>query len=211
VESTSPAGFLYQAGYLTLRKIGKDKLVRDYPNFEVYSALSQIFVQLQFSEEHKAREMFDNVRDAFRAKGIPALVKEINMWYGALCQKAHQQADERGFGEAFYQSHLRALFLASGIYVEQEKPNSHGFVDIVAKLDEVVMVIELKHARESKDVQKMARVGMDQIHKRDYSNAYSAPVLLALAVDGGKREIGAWLCEDCAPEEDEDDGNGIKP
>ncbi|MDR2577417.1 MAG: AAA family ATPase, partial [Chitinispirillales bacterium] len=42
IESTPPEGFLYQAGYLTLREGGDDYFLLDYPNTEVLDSMSEL-------------------------------------------------------------------------------------------------------------------------------------------------------------------------
>ncbi|MDR1039933.1 MAG: ATP-binding protein [Deltaproteobacteria bacterium] len=45
IDKTSPAGFLYQAGYLTLRATSDNQYTLDYPNSEVRSAFSTLFLE----------------------------------------------------------------------------------------------------------------------------------------------------------------------
>ncbi|MDR1040136.1 MAG: PD-(D/E)XK nuclease domain-containing protein [Deltaproteobacteria bacterium] len=65
IDATSPEGFLYQAGYLTLRSKGGDLFNLDYPNFEVRSAISTLFLE--------------NLALAFSWAGISAAGKELNL------------------------------------------------------------------------------------------------------------------------------------
>jgi hypothetical protein len=61
-----PKGFLYQAGYLTLRKDSRGTCTLDYPNFEVRSALSALFMDNLCSSE----DIGDEVRSEL--DGYPA-------------------------------------------------------------------------------------------------------------------------------------------
>jgi hypothetical protein len=45
IDATSPAGFLYQSGYLTLRATENGVYRLDYPNSEVREAVSKLFLQ----------------------------------------------------------------------------------------------------------------------------------------------------------------------
>ncbi|MDR1040223.1 MAG: ATP-binding protein [Deltaproteobacteria bacterium] len=45
IDSTRPEGFLYQSGYLTLREQTDTSFTLDYPNFEVRTAFSALFLQ----------------------------------------------------------------------------------------------------------------------------------------------------------------------
>ncbi|MDR1111640.1 MAG: AAA family ATPase, partial [Deltaproteobacteria bacterium] len=48
IEKTPAHGFLYQAGYLTLRKKTDSSYALDYPNFEVLSSMSRLFIDNLF-------------------------------------------------------------------------------------------------------------------------------------------------------------------
>ncbi|MDR1313794.1 MAG: ATP-binding protein, partial [Deltaproteobacteria bacterium] len=45
IDATSPAGFLYQSGYLTLRATKTGAYLLDYPNSEVREAISKLFME----------------------------------------------------------------------------------------------------------------------------------------------------------------------
>ncbi|MDR1313128.1 MAG: hypothetical protein LBQ12_05400, partial [Deltaproteobacteria bacterium] len=45
IDATSPEGFLYQSGYLTLRAKDGGGYLLDYPNSEVREAVSKLFLQ----------------------------------------------------------------------------------------------------------------------------------------------------------------------
>ncbi|MDR1312961.1 MAG: ATP-binding protein, partial [Deltaproteobacteria bacterium] len=45
IETTSPEGFLYQSGYLTLRHNSETTYTLDYPNGEVREAISKLFLE----------------------------------------------------------------------------------------------------------------------------------------------------------------------
>jgi hypothetical protein len=55
IGATTPEGFLYQAGYLTLRKDSQGAYTLDYPNFEVRAALSALFMDNLYSSQTQAR------------------------------------------------------------------------------------------------------------------------------------------------------------
>jgi hypothetical protein len=45
IDATSPEGFLYQSGYLTLRTADDGAYLLDYPNSEVREAISTLFLE----------------------------------------------------------------------------------------------------------------------------------------------------------------------
>ncbi|MDR1036162.1 MAG: PD-(D/E)XK nuclease domain-containing protein [Deltaproteobacteria bacterium] len=45
IDATTPEGFLYQAGYLTLRPGTEERFALEYPNLEVREAISKIFLE----------------------------------------------------------------------------------------------------------------------------------------------------------------------
>jgi hypothetical protein len=209
IESTPPHGFLYQAGYLTLRK-RDDGYCLDYPNFEVLSAMSAYCIQNMIHEDHVADELFKNVQSAVANQDAEALVKVFNRVYAAVPYDDYRV----NANESFYRATLQTFLLGAGIRAQAEVHNNLGRMDIVAWYKDKTVVIELKHlcclhsyaakrqrlkravAADSKDSNdkalKAAAAGMSQMLEKEYGNAYADALRLAVAIDVGKRRIGAY-------------------
>jgi hypothetical protein len=70
--SAPPKGFLYQAGYLTLRKDSRGACTLDYPNFEVRPALSSLFMDNLCPSEDIGDEVRLNWTD-IRPQAMPLI------------------------------------------------------------------------------------------------------------------------------------------
>jgi hypothetical protein len=195
IEKTSPEGFLYQAGYLTLRKDRDGEFTLDYPNFEVLSTLSWFFVENLFPNERDADRIAVNTRKHFMAGNVPGIVEELNRLYASLSYLDYIQVERRKNGESFYRAMLLSFLSGAGIIVRSEEHNNLGRADIVAEYGGRTFVVEMKTVADASTATAGAEEGMAQIHKRDYGNKYRNPILLSLAVDEKNRKIGAWLAD----------------
>jgi hypothetical protein len=206
IESTPPYGFLYQAGYLTLRK-KEDEYFLDYPNFEVLSAMSAYCIQNMLREDDVAGGLFKNVRSAVDKQDAVTLVKVFNLLFASISYDDHR----RNSNESFYRATLQAFFLGAGIRADIEVPNNLGRSDIVAQYKDKTVVIELKRVKradasavrlqgvtdedssdDAQTVVKASAVGMGQILEKEYGNAYASALRLACAIDADRRRIGAY-------------------
>ncbi|MDR1947242.1 MAG: ATP-binding protein [Desulfovibrio sp.] len=187
IESTPPHGFLYQAGYLTLRK-GDDGYCLDYPNFEVLSAMSAYCIQNMIHEDDVADELFKNVQSAVANQDAEALVKVFNRVYAAVSYDDYRVNSN----ESFYRATLQTFLLGAGIRAQAEVCNNLGRMDIVARYNDKTVVIELKRAADAEKAVKAAVAGMSQMLEKQYGNAYADALRLAVAIDDGKRRIVAY-------------------
>jgi hypothetical protein len=92
IGSTPPAGFLYQAGYLTLRKDDRGSYSLDYPNFEVRAALSALFLDNCFASETQAMEAVLNLGDCLAAGDVLKMLVLFWRMYAGLTYRDHKEA-----------------------------------------------------------------------------------------------------------------------
>jgi hypothetical protein len=90
IDQTPPEGFLYQAGYLTLRKDPETgSFMLDYPNFEVSAAMARLFVDNIFKSElntHKASiELVNNIKNS----NIPEIISNFIRFYSSITYDDH--------------------------------------------------------------------------------------------------------------------------
>jgi hypothetical protein len=181
IESTSPQGFLYQAGYLTLRKNGS-KYTLDYPNREVESAMAAYCIQNAINNDRLASELVYAVREAIEKQDAVDMVNVFNHLFFAVAHEDHR----RNRNESFYRATLHTFLLGASVEVRVEEPNNLGRTDIVARYNGKIVVIEMKYAKNAAGAVRKADEAMDQILENRYGNAYANPLLLALAVNGDK-------------------------
>jgi hypothetical protein len=181
IESTSPQGFLYQAGYLTLRK-HEGEYSLDYPNREVESAMSSYCIQNAINNDRLASELVYAVRKAIGKQDAVDMVNVFNRLFFAVAHEDHR----RNRNESFYRATLHTFLLGASVEVRVEEPNNQGRTDIVARYNGKIVVIEMKYAKNAAGAVRKADEAMDQILENRYGNAYANPLLLALAVNGDK-------------------------
>ncbi|MDR1164513.1 MAG: ATP-binding protein [Deltaproteobacteria bacterium] len=92
IGSTPPEGFLYQAGYLTLRKDSRGDYSLDYPNFEVRSALSALFLDNLYASETLARDAMIEMGKYLAVGDVPNMVANIRRMYSGLTYLDHTDA-----------------------------------------------------------------------------------------------------------------------
>ncbi|MDR1167024.1 MAG: hypothetical protein LBO66_14370 [Deltaproteobacteria bacterium] len=80
----SPAGFLYQAGYLTLRKDEQGVYFLDFPNFEVRSALEALFMNNLYSSDDHALSARMEIAGYLAVGDVPNMVANIRRLYSGL-------------------------------------------------------------------------------------------------------------------------------
>jgi hypothetical protein len=89
IGSTPPAGFLYQAGYLTLRKDDQGSFSLDYPNLEVRAALAALFTDNLYPSLTQALTARAEMGDYLGVGDIPNLIANIRRLYSGLTYLDH--------------------------------------------------------------------------------------------------------------------------
>ncbi|MDR1038897.1 MAG: ATP-binding protein, partial [Deltaproteobacteria bacterium] len=94
IDSTPPEGFLYQAGYLTLRSKGKSKYVLDYPNREVRLAISTLFLEslTQNSVWNSISDLGRDLKRPLATGDVPGMVNVFTRLLAAVTYDDHAAA-----------------------------------------------------------------------------------------------------------------------
>jgi hypothetical protein len=197
INETTPEGFLYQAGYLTLRKDEDGNLSLDYPNGEVRKSMDKLSVLAMMEDSvNNVKPFFDELSVCLRS-GEPQLVFQhirsimAGFSYQALFAVAKkndefaemdkdEDPERKSPGEGVYQEFLHKYFTSMGVSAKKEQSGLLGRSDLVVFFLEKTYVIELKMAKNG-NVLAAAQKGLDQIRDKDYGGAYKDPILLSLA------------------------------
>jgi hypothetical protein len=208
IEKTTAEGFLYQSGYLTLRKDEDGNLSLDYPNGEVRKSMAELSVLAMMNDSvNDVKPLFDELSVCLRS-GEPQLffqhIRSImaNFSYQALFAAADslnklaetkaKKTQKRSPGEGVYQKFLLKYFSEMGVVAKREKSGSLGWADLVVSFLEKTYVIELKMAQNN-DALAAAQRGLDQIRANNYGGAYKDPILLSLGLDKDLRNTTACV------------------
>ena len=211
IERASPASFLFQSGYLSVRERRGKKLLLDYPNMEVLSSVAELFLweKAEASETGTASvdleeflaqgnaEGFVKIYNALLAS-IPYDLYEREETKYALAQEQAKTAIKTvHHAESFYHALLFTLLWSSRVNTVAENHGYWGRSDVEAEKNGHRYVIELKVADGEAAAKKAAVEAMQQIREKGYADKYAAEgaTLIAVAVDREKRRVAEYIIE----------------
>jgi hypothetical protein len=198
MDATPPEGFLYQAGYLTIRERKELICELDYPNTEVLNAMSALLVQnilpannsfgnlqrimLHAMENKNAKEM-ENILNALLAS-IP---------YDDFAEAGRQNIQLNNLDiqvrEWLYRSTILAFARGCGVAVVAEMHTNFGRADLVISYSGNTYVVELKVAYKSENVPDKLVEAENQMKRKNYLVPYPGATGLAMVIDDTKRQI----------------------
>ncbi len=198
IESASVESFLFQAGYLTIKKKLLNEFVLGYPNEEVRSSLADMYLDDIYHIEGYTT-LGNEIWKALEDDNIENLVKSFNLAISGIpyedFEKDKSAPSKEGEKkcEYFYRSMFVMLLRGAGVIYFAEVHTFKGRSDVVIVFKNKVVVIEFKLAKNSSEVEKKRKEGEEQIKSRDYSSAYKGSNLkvinLVLVADDEKRQI----------------------
>ena len=187
IESASVESFLFQAGYLTIKKKLLNEFVLGYPNEEVRSSLADMYLDDVYHIEGYTT-LGNEIWKALEDDNIENLVKSFNLAISGIPYEDFQNRDEY-----WYRSLFVMLLRGAGIIYFAEVHTFKGRSDVVIVFKNKVVVVEFKLAKNSSEVEKKRKEGEEQIKSRDYSSAYEGinrkNINLVLVADDQKRQL----------------------
>ena len=197
VDETTPEGFLYQCGYLTLRPgILGSYLSLDYPNTEVLNSMSKLLTK-NIVTENDYNYFQGSLLAAIVSNDVENFIDSANyilscIPYDDFTSAAKQSVKITGnkltVQEWLYRSCIIAFLRASGIVTFAEVQTNVGRSDIVLTHQGHIWLIEIKVAAKGEDAKKKAEEAYLQIDK-NYANAYPEAICVGLAIEDEKRQI----------------------
>jgi hypothetical protein len=93
IYSTPPEGFLYQAGYLTLRKSpdSESSYTLDYPNIEVRSSLAKLFKDMAFLSGPQVGDSSIKLKNHFDVGDIAGFVGDFCRLFNSISYDDHTE------------------------------------------------------------------------------------------------------------------------
>ncbi|MDR0764488.1 MAG: ATP-binding protein [Synergistaceae bacterium] len=212
IEHAPPESFLFQSGYLSIReKIGR-KLILDYPNMEVMSSVSKLFLREKF-EIPGAGFATAELEESLARGDAESIVKTYNALLASLpydiyeretrkydAEHAKTGASAVPYAESFFHALLFSMLWSSRVNTTAENHGYKGRSDIEAEKNGYCYVIELKAADGKEASEKAAEAAMRQIREKGYAdkhaqNAQKNVTLLGLAVDKKARRVERAVIE----------------
>ena len=203
VDTASPAGFLYQAGYLTLRQGVHFDLVLDYPNTEVLNSMSDLLTINILAEN--ANPVQQTLLMALAIGDVEKTVEMMNCllaripyddFTGAAKQSVYIGSYQFPAQEWLYRSTLFAFLQGCGVVVEAEMHTHKGRPDLVVSYRGKVWVIEIKVACQGDNAAEKASEAYRQIMEKEYAKPFPSAICLGLGIDDTLRQIAASKSSD---------------
>jgi hypothetical protein len=210
IDEISPQGFLYQAGYLVLRRDDDDKLSLDYPNGEVRKSMARLSVLAMMDDSvleidtvvdelsgclgsGNPKELFKHFRRILSDFSYQSLVHGAQKLNNFAAGAPGKKPQKKQPGENVYQKFLQKYLDGAGVLAKREESGNLGRSDLVVRFLNKTYVIELKMAKEKNGALKAAQAGLDQIRGNNYGGRYKHPILLSLGLDKDLRNAVACV------------------
>ena len=202
VDKTPPEGFLYQSGYLTLRKSTSNDFSLDYPNTEVLNSMSELLTQNILTEDASVVKQvllsaltFGDVDKTVEMMNCLLAMIPYDDFTGAAKQSVYLGRYTFSAQEWLYRSTLFAFLQGCGVVVEAEMHSGKGRADLVISHKGKIWVIEIKVAYEGESATKKAEEAYRQIIDNNYAKPFPQAICLGLGIDNKLRQIGASVIE----------------
>ena len=199
MDTTTPEGFLYQSGYLTLRPGKIYDLSLDYPNTEVLNSMSALATQnmLTYKDESFNQcqtDLLNGLINKNKEKVIGAFNRLLaSIPYEDFTAAAKQSISTHDYEmkpqEWLYRASIFAFLHGCGVVVAAEMHTNKGRPDLVISYRGNVWVIEIKVAFKGESADQKAKEASRQIIDKNYAAPYPNSVCLGLGIDDTLRQI----------------------
>jgi len=185
------ASLLFQAGYLTAKKV----IIKDhvetyhlsYPNLEVRdSFLTHLLGEYMKKDMNVGTRLLERISEAAAADDMDRFIKEIKSLFASI--PYHIFIGER---EAYYHSVIYLILRLSGADVRCEDPTNIGRIDAVLETAKKIYIMEFKMGSEK---EALAQIKEMKYHEK-YLGGGKEIILLGIGFDPEKRNIGNYLLE----------------
>ena len=197
IETASVESFLYQSGYLTIKKKEEKLLTLDYPNEEVRSSMAGLYLENMYNIEEYAT-LGNRIWKALKVGNIENVVELFNQAlkpipYDDYSENKEKNAknDEAERGEYWYRSLFMMLLNATGLTAYPEPHDFQGRSDVVIQFDDKIIIIEFKFAKTSSEVESKRKTGAEQVsqYAETYANSNKKIITAVFVADDEKRQI----------------------
>ena len=194
IEHAKPESFLYQAGYLTIKKWEEHCLTLDYPNREVLDSLSRMYLEHIYHVEGYM-SLGTNIWRSLSDGDVEEVVRLYNVALSSIPGQDFTNANE-----SLYRSLFLMLLRGAGITAHGEVPTNLGRSDVLALFPGRVVVLEFKLARKKSEIDRLREEGLRQIEEKGYAKPYTGTLMgtgdveqrvvtsAVIVIDGERRE-----------------------
>jgi hypothetical protein len=201
VETSPPESFLYQSGYLTLRKGVGDDFELDYPNAEVLNSMSELVYKNMTQRGNDFLDLRSPLMRALKDGNSELFIEALNRLLSGILYEDYDSAAKQSVANAgmkisaqewLYRSTILAFLRGCGVLAFGEMHGSRGRSDLIVSYAGTVYVIEFKVARDD-DCDALAAEALKQLNNNRYAAPYANAKKLGIAIDDKERRVGAWV------------------
>jgi Predicted AAA-ATPase/PD-(D/E)XK nuclease superfamily len=155
VGSTPLMALMFQTGYLTIKDYSPERkrYMLDYPNEEVKDSL-QIYLLEVFAHINHSRAEYvtGQLYDAFANGDIKEIIAVIKTLFAHVPYQLHMSE------EKFYHALLQMACTAAGIKAQSEYSTSHGRIDLVFDLPNMIYIVEIKFNQSAENALEQIKI-----------------------------------------------------
>jgi len=201
METAPPEGFLYQSGYLTLRKDGSGEFSLDYPNAEVLESMSQLASNniIRSGGGEYFADFRNPILDAMKDDNAELFIETLNRLLAGIPYDDYANSAQRAIRrsgiparEWLYRSTILAFLRGCGVLALAETHTGKGRSDLLVCHRGAAWVIEIKVAYDG-DGKAKAEEALEQINARQYADPFKTAKKVGIAIDDGARRINDWV------------------
>jgi hypothetical protein len=199
MDVAPPEGFLYQGGFLTLRKGITTDFALDYPNREVLNAMSRLVSgNLLLRNNGDYTECYIDTTIALYTLSGDGLVAVLNRLLASIPYDDYRPQAEKNIiyngypfspKEWFYRAMILTFFRGCDIPAIAEMHTNKGRADLVLNYQGQIWIIEIKVAYGGESPAAKAEEACRQIFEKNYNKPYPHAICVGLAIDDSARQI----------------------
>ena len=200
IEKAKPESFLFQTGYLSLRKGIEDSIALDYPNTEVLNSLSLLVSQYVLEDNgDDFTYCRSDLISGLLANDHKLVVSALNRLlasipyddFSAAAVKKNISDNQYDMKpqEWLYRSNIISFLRGCGLVVVAEMHTNLGRADLVVRHKDKIWVFELKVAYAGENPEKKAEKAYRQMIDKHYAQPFPDAVCIAMAIDDTVRQI----------------------
>jgi len=193
IENINIEVILYQAGYLTIKKMIIDEdddilYTLKLPNREVKASLNQFIITTLYKDSSQARK---EISKSLRKANLHDLEIALQSIFASIPYNNYTNNDIQNY-EGFYASVLYVYFQSLGIDIIGEDVTNKGRIDLTLKISNIIYIIEFKvNAKKGEALQQIK----DKKYHEKYLNQTKEIYLVGIEFDESEKNISNFEWE----------------
>ena len=178
-ERFSFIALLYQAGYLTIKRITDAGIILVYSNKEVKDAFAKVILKTFYKKQNNESlfTLKDNIQQAFKFKNYALAIDEFNKVINNFSPNSTSK-----FNEALFVDIVAICLTIANFRYTRENPSALGYSDLCFEAYDRVFVCEFKLATSESKIKLKLKEAKEQIQKRKYNMLLTNKEVVSLAI-----------------------------